>query len=352
MRRMRARWVLGAPFALCALGALALSCGSGGADGLFTQPSSNGGGGAASAGASNHAGAPHVNGGAGGANNTSGGVGASSEGGAAHGGATGQAGATGGSTSNGGGGTGGSHAGGGGSHAGGGGSHAGSGGSHAGGGGAPNGGAPNGGAPNGGAPNGGAPNGGAPNGGAPNGGAAGGATAGAGGSMAGAGGSAGATCVDNGACMNDEYCAKPSCAAKAEGHCTPSPSDCGNTKLAVVCGCDGVTYHDACLLHQARQNSSALDNGACSKALDSTVTCTEADAQKCAGLGGVCGFKAENACIAVGPGNTGICWVLPASCPGSDDKTAQTCLAESTSCSSQCDAIKNGQRYAVPDHCN
>lgn len=305
------------------LAALASGCGSGGADGLFTQPSSNAGGGAdggaAHAGASSHAGAPHQSGGAGGASNATGGAGASSEAGAAHGGATAQAGAataqagaattaqagaaTAGSPSSGGGGAGG-------------GAHAGEGGSLAGGAGAPAGGG------------------------------------GAGGAMAGAGGGAGAPCVDNGTCANDEYCAKPSCAAKAEGHCAPTPSDCGNTKLAVVCGCDGVTYHDACLLHQARQNASALDNGACSKMLDTTVTCTEVDAQKCTLLGGVCGFKAENVCIAVGPGNTGTCWVLPASCPGSDDKTAQTCLAENTSCTSECDAIKNGQRYALPDLCN
>ena len=308
MRRIRARWVLGAPLVF---GTLALSCGSGGADGLFTQPSSNDDGGASSAGAASHAGAAHSNGGASGAHTTMGGAGASSEAGAAHGGATGQAGAAHGGATNGGGGAGGSLAG--------------AGGSHAGGAGAPSGG-----------------------GGAPSGGGG----AGAGGAMAGAGGGAGATCLDNGACTDNEYCAKTSCAAKAEGHCTASPSDCGNTKLAVVCGCDGVTYHDACLLHQARQNSSALDSGACSKVVDTTVTCTDLDAQKCTELGGVCGFKADNACIAVGPGNIGICWVLPASCPGSDDKLAQVCVGANTSCTSECDAIKNGQRYAMPNQCN
>ncbi|MET0793100.1 MAG: hypothetical protein ABW061_16390, partial [Polyangiaceae bacterium] len=178
------------------------------------------------------------------------------------------------------------------------------------------------------------------------------ASAGAGGASAGAGGAAGAACADNDACLGTEYCAKSSCAAKAGGHCTPIPSDCGNTKLAVVCGCDGVTYHDPCLLHRARQNSIALDSGACSKAAESTIACTQLDSAKCSELSGVCGFKAENACIAAGPGATGICWVLPASCPGSDDKTAQSCQAENTGCTSECEAIKNGQRYALPDQCN
>ncbi len=313
MTQVRARWILGSSLWF---GALALSCGSGDTENLFTQPSTHGG--ESNAGASSQAGATHVgSGGAGG----SGRAGGSSTGGSGHAGANGQAGAaTGGAAS----------------------------------GGAPTGGAPSGGAPGAGAPNGGAPGAGAPGAGAPNGGASGmgGSTAGSGG-MSGGGGSAGAgTCVDNSACANDEYCAKTSCMAKAEGHCTKSPTDCGNTKAAVVCGCDGVTYHDACLLHQARQNANAFDSGACVKAAEGTVTCSVVDSSACTSHGGVCGFKAENACIEAGNAK-GLCWVLPASCPGSDPNSAQGCPSgPGSDCLSECAAIKAGMFYVMPNSCN
>lgn len=346
MRRMRARWVLGSALLL---GGAAVSCGGGDADGLFTPPSSNAGiGGALSAGGANHAGAAQNGGRAGAMNHARGGAGsgagAASEAGAAQGGAIGHAGAGADPTSGAGGslsgaGTGGAHAGSGGtmtaasgaagtagSHAG----NAGVGGSQAGSAGAGGGPAGAGGASAG----------------------AGGAAAGAAGAAAGAGGATGAPCADNAGCLPSEYCDKSSCDANAAGNCLPTPTHCDGEKLAVVCGCNGVTYHDACLLHHGRTNSAALDGGACSKAGDGTVTCTENDSLKCSDLGGVCGFKTENACIASGPVNMGICWVLPASCPGSDANTVQTCDGQNTACISECDAIQQTLRYAVPNHCN
>ena len=302
MRRLRARSVLGASLLL---GAFALSCGGGDTENLFTHPSTvagNGAGGAEEAGAHNVAGAGH----AGAGHPPSGGASGNGASGAPSGGAGEEAGAPAAGSS----GTAGA------------GNAAGASGSAGGGGTAA---------------------------GAAGGGASGMAGTAGNGGNAGAGGS---TCVDNSSCKDTEYCAKVSCLAKAEGHCTPSPTDCSNEKLGVVCGCDGITYHDACLLHQNRQNSSAVDAGACAKVAEGTMSCSTIDSAACTERGGVCGYQVENACAISTPNAKGICWILPASCPGSDDHTAELCSAvQDTSCTSECAAIKSGQRYALSEIC-
>lgn len=314
---MRARWVVGV---LPALSAMALSCGSGDTGNLFTSSSASGS--VSSGGASNHGGAASVGeGGLSGATTTAGGgsgsalAGASSHGGSANGGAA-QGGASHGGASHGG-----SSGHGGAASSGAGGSSAGNSG-HAGGNG--------------------------------NAGSAG-AGAGAGGisgvaGTTGSGGTGGASCSDNQGCDESEYCAKANCTALAQGHCTPSPTDCSDVKSTVVCGCDGLSYHDPCLLHQNRQNSAGLDTGACAKVAQGTVTCTADDDSACTDLGGVCALKVEASC-AVAP-NKGLCWILPAACPGSDDQTAQSCATEQNACMSECSAIKAQQSYLVSASCN
>ncbi len=184
--------------------------------------------------------------------------------------------------------------------------------------------------------------------------AAGGATAGSGGAPAigGSGGAGGAVCLDNGACSVSEYCAKDNCLAKAEGHCAPRPSDCSNAKLAVVCGCDGVTYHDACLLHANSQNAGPLDSGACAKNANGTLTCSEKDDTACTDAGGVCAFEVAAVCAPITMNETGTCWVLPGDCPGSDGKTVLTCSEQAGGqCTSQCEAIKARERFGSADKC-
>ena len=184
------------------------------------------------------------------------------------------------------------------------------------------------------------------------GGSSGGAAGGAGKSGGGgAGGASGALCLDNQACKDGEYCAKPGCLVKSEGHCTARPSDCANSKLAVVCGCDGVTYHDSCLLHLNGQNSAEGGSGACGKAAAGTVTCSTLDDTDCKTHGGICGFRAEATCGVEPVSSKGICWVLPESCPGSDDHTVLLCNVLQDSCGSECDAIKGKQRYVLADSC-
>lgn len=298
MRRVLVRCVLGL---VSSLAALSLSCGSGDSEGLFTSSSVAGGGAdgvagsAVSAGSSGIAGS-HASAGMGGSAH------AGSPGTSAGAGGKGQAGSASGGNA-------GSSTGGAGQPAGGRSGSAGGGGASAG-------------------------------------------TAGAAGkgNTGGGAGAGGATCVDNSGCTDLEYCAKSSCAAKAEGRCTVRPTDCANAKLGVFCGCNGLTYHDQCLMHEDGQNSSAA--APCTKAEKVTVTCTFLDDTACVDAGGECALKAE-ACGNVPVGEIGTCWVLPDACPGSDGQTAQLCGDQvDLGCQSECAAIKAKARYSTPGKCN
>ena len=310
MRHVLARCVLGL---VSSLAALSLSCGSGDSEGLFTTPSFAGAAGVS--GSSGVAGA-HASAGSGGAS-LSGSTGSSAgTGGSGKGGSPGQAGDSGRAGDS-------ARAGspGAGNHSGG------SAGSAAGSAGQPAGGAS----------------------GSTGGGGASAGSAGNGGT-GGSAGSGGATCLDNLACADSEYCAKPSCAAKSEGRCAARPTDCNNTKQAVLCGCDGLTYHDGCLLHANGQNSAA--SGGCLKADANTLTCTFLDDSACTNAGAECALKAE-ACANVGANELGICWVLPVTCPGSDDQTVESCSEQNhPACLSECAAIQAKQRYSAAGNCH
>jgi len=125
-----------------------------------------------------------------------------------------------------------------------------------------------------------------------------------------------------------------------------------------MCGCDGFTYHDACLMHLNSQNSLAA--GACNKVgvgPGTAVTCSAANDAACTVKGGVCGFRADAACPATLPVK-GICWVLPAACPtaGATAKAAEVCnpsaQGPNSFCVSECTALKNQERYALTAMCN
>ena len=340
MRRVRAGWFLG--LGLVMSGA-AISCGSGDSAGLFTA--SDGGAGTVhgSSGASNQAGAhTGVAGGesggalnqAGGSNQTSGapGAGATSTDGGASGspaggsmGTAGKGGSTG-KAGNGGGGAGGKNGGGGMS----GGGAAGA--------------------------TGGAGAGGATAGAGGNGGTAG-AGAGAGGSSGG-GGAGPVPCSDNAGCTVSQYCAKSDCSQGATGTCTARPTDCAGTAETAMCGCDGFTYHDACLMHLNGENSLAA--GICLRTgvgSSNTVTCVAPGDPACtpAKGAGACGFRADTAC-GLQPAK-GICWVLPSTCPtgGGTAKAAEVCNVgpgPNSSCFSECAAVKAQVRYALTANCN
>lgn len=170
----------------------------------------------------------------------------------------------------------------------------------------------------------------------------------------GSGGAGGAQCVENSGCGPTEYCAKASCGAAAEGHCSPRPTSCSGTKQGTVCGCDGITYHDSCLLHSNGQNANSNSTGACVRTASTTLTCSSDDATACVAKGGLCGFKAEALCGPTPILSQGVCWILPATCPGAnvDDQLAHACgSAEALSCTSECAAIKSQQIYTLPNSC-
>jgi hypothetical protein len=102
-----------------------------------------------------------------------------------------------------------------------------------------------GGASNGGASAGGVSAGGASPGGTGNGGASNAGAGGSGASNAGAGGSGGSSSGEACDCALGGYCERSSCELDAPGECAVMPELCA-ANFAPVCGCDGVTYSNAC----------------------------------------------------------------------------------------------------------
>ena len=177
--------------------------------------------------------------------------------------------------------------------------------------------------------------------------------------LSGGGGAGPVRLLDNAGCGESQYCAKPDCSSGPTGTCTARPIDCNGTAEAAVCGCDGFTYHDACLMHLNGQNSLAA--GACLRVgigTNGTVTCSSANDAACTvKTGGACGFRADTACPATLP-LKGICWVLPATCPitAGPPKGAEVCnpiqQGPNSLCETECTAVKTQVRYAVTVMCN
>lgn len=57
-------------------------------------------------------------------------------------------------------------------------------------------------------------------------------------------------CTSNDACAPGEYCARPAEDCLGAGECAPIPAACDSV-LEPVCGCDGVTYANACTANGA-----------------------------------------------------------------------------------------------------
>ncbi len=138
------------------------------------------------------------------------------------------------------------------------------------------------------------------------------------------------------ACSAGEYCEPDSCGADVTGLCVPAPkSPCPKTTPAAQqCGCDGVTYANACLRQLV--GIAKQSDGACP-----VKTCTIGKKTDCSG---------DQWCVPGGPGQcsgTGECGAKPTFCTAD---APGACGCDGTTYSNGCVANSAGMAvdYAGP----
>jgi hypothetical protein len=136
-------------------------------------------------------------------------------------------------------------------------------------------------------------------------------------------------CAADTDCGLDAYCAKPLGECAARGTCTPRPQTCPDVVLP-VCGCDGVTYGNAC--EAAIAGASVSHDGTCSECA-SNEQCAEG--AYCAKPLGRCEARGE-------------CVPRPTACP---DVVAPVCGCDGVTYSNACDAEAAGTSIAAEGEC-
>jgi hypothetical protein len=127
-------------------------------------------------------------------------------------------------------------------------------------------------------------------------------------------------CADNGQCVEGQFCALDDSCLN-EGNCLPKPETCDPSDTQQVCGCDGVTYENACAAFQAGARVSAL--GACQ--CDTNADCAT-----------------DEYCNAITCDGPGVCEVRPATCPPPEDGSVIGC--DGVEYGSECIAASEGIR--------
>jgi hypothetical protein len=164
-------------------------------------------------------------------------------------------------------------------------------------------------------------------------------TGGAGTGGAGTGGSGGAPggCRADGDCKSTQYCKKATCDAES-GECAARGPECrgATAKFEPVCGCDGITYWNTCVIEHEGFNVAL--HGECTGNARPTCTrdgggdsCPERTRARCYRPVDVCGDTSPT---------TGVCWALPSECPN-EDQTQRYCggTAGSARCIGLCEVI-------------
>jgi hypothetical protein len=145
-------------------------------------------------------------------------------------------------------------------------------------------------------------------------------------------------------CATDEYCYYTPAAlcgrADATGTCTKIPEDSACITVSdPVCGCDGITYGNAC---EAKRAGASVDHtGECA----SSGTCGGLLGAQCSN-GYFCNFPSTMAC-----GNAdglGVCNPIPAACTQQVDPV---CGCDGNPYSNSCQANANGVSVASKGDC-
>ena len=174
----------------------------------------------------------------------------------------------------------------------------------------------------------------------------GGAYAGQGGDLAAGGGDS--VCHGNADCPDTFFCQTQTCDHGAPGVCIVKQPVC-DSALKLVCGCDHLTYWNACLAEQ--YGVTVISEGACStgaRTCHGNNDCASMSGATCAHLlppGVGCGTSADQ----------GTCWVTPQDCSMTGDtRQWQSCPPPGSGgglgpCTSTCGAVKVGHPFVQAD---